>query len=57
MRLEHRPDERIHHQLPEEARTAGPNAQNLWGRRLLLRRRSGAGRWVQGGQENHRQCM
>ena len=33
--LEYRPDERIRHQLPEEARTAGPNAQNLWGRRHL----------------------
>ena len=31
MRLEHRPDEKIRHQLPKEARTAGPNAQNLWG--------------------------
>ena len=35
-RLEYRPDERIRHQLPEEARTAGPNAQNLWGRRHPL---------------------
>ena len=34
MRLEYRPDERIHHQFPKEARTAGPNAQNLWGQRL-----------------------
>ena len=29
--LEYQPDERIRHQLPEEARTAGPNAQNLRG--------------------------
>ena len=36
-RLEHRPDEGVCHQLPEEARTAGPNAQNLWGRRHLWR--------------------
>ena len=36
-RLEYRPDERIRHQLPEEAWTAGPNAQNLRGRRLLRR--------------------
>ena len=34
-RLEYRPDERIRCQLPEEAWTASPNAQNLWGRRLL----------------------
>ena len=31
-RLEHQPDEGVCHQLPETARTAGPNAQNLWGR-------------------------
>ena len=34
-RLEYRPNERIRHQLPEEAWTASPNAQNLRGRRLL----------------------
>ena len=33
--LEHRPDEGVCHQLPEKARAAGPNAQNLWGRRHL----------------------
>ena len=35
MRLEYQPDEGICCQLPEEARTASPNAQNLWGQRLL----------------------
>ena len=35
MRLEHRPDEGVCHQLPEETWTAGPNAQNLRGRRHL----------------------
>ena len=35
MRLEHRPDEGVCHQLPEKARTAGSNAQNLRGRRHL----------------------
>ena len=33
--LEHRPDEGVCHQLPEKARAAGPNAQNLWRRRHL----------------------
>ena len=35
MRLEYRPDEGVGHQLPEKARAAGSNAQNLRGRRHL----------------------
>ena len=36
MRLEYQPDERIRHRLPEEARTASPNAQISMGTKTPL---------------------